>query len=199
LIVFAFGSRTSGVPPDWAATNTTPGVNFLKDYSAETLNSIKVQIAAVKKPGDIIVFSVHWGSNWGYDIPAEQKQFARQLIDQAGVDVVHGHSSHHPKGLEVYKNHLIIYGAGDFLNDYEGISGHDEFRDDLTVMYFASLDPKSGELIRLRLVPMHIRNFRLNRPSRSDAKWLQVTLDRECRKLGTRVVLGDDGRMELHW
>ena len=103
------------------------------------------------------------------------------------------------KGIEVYNNKLILYGAGDFLNDYEGIRGHEEYRDDLTLMYFPNLDPESGELIELRLVPMHIRNFRLNRPSRSDAKWLQVILDRECRKLGTRVDLGEDGKMSLRW
>jgi len=40
----------------------------------------------------------------------------------AGVDVVHGHSSHHAKGFEVYAGKLIIYGAGDLISDYEGIS-----------------------------------------------------------------------------
>jgi Bacterial capsule synthesis protein PGA_cap len=35
--------------------------------------------------------------------------------------VVHGHSSHHPKGVEVYRQMRILYGCGDFLNDYEGI------------------------------------------------------------------------------
>ena len=39
-----------------------------------------------------------------------------------GIDVVHGHSSHHAKGAEVYKGKLIIYGAGDLLSDYEGIT-----------------------------------------------------------------------------
>lgn len=40
----------------------------------------------------------------------------------AGVDVVHGHSSHHAKGAEVYRGKLILYGAGDLISDYEGIS-----------------------------------------------------------------------------
>jgi hypothetical protein len=39
----------------------------------------------------------------------------------AGVDVVHGHSSHHAKGFEVYCGKLVLYGAGDLISDYEGI------------------------------------------------------------------------------
>jgi hypothetical protein len=39
----------------------------------------------------------------------------------AGADVVHGHSSHHAKGAELYRGRLIMYGAGDLVSDYEGI------------------------------------------------------------------------------
>ena len=49
-----------------------------------------------------------------------QIRFAHRLID-AGVDVVHGHSSHHPRPIEVYRGKLILYGCGDTIDDYEGI------------------------------------------------------------------------------
>ena len=80
-----------------------------------------------------MIFSVHWGSNWGYDVPEEQIDFARALIDSGAVDIVHGHSSHHVRPLEIYKGKLIVYGAGDFLNDYEGIEGNESYRDDLAL------------------------------------------------------------------
>ena len=67
---------------------------------------------------------------------AIQSQLAHSLLDEAGVDVIHGHSSHHVKGIEVYKGKAILYGCGDFLTDYEGIQGYEEFRDDLVLMYF---------------------------------------------------------------
>ena len=53
------------------------------------------QAQAARRPGDITIISIHRGSNWGYDLDADQARFARRLID-GGVDVVHGHSSHHP-------------------------------------------------------------------------------------------------------
>ena len=44
---------------------------------------------------------------------------------------MHGH---HAQGVEVYKNKPILYGCGDFINDYEGISGYEVFRDDGALM-----------------------------------------------------------------
>ena len=38
------------------------------------------------------------------------------------MDVIHGHSSHHVKAIEVYNGKLVLYGCGDFRNDYEGKS-----------------------------------------------------------------------------
>jgi len=146
-----------------------------------------------------VIFSVHWGSNWGYDIPGDQRSFAHALIDNAGVDIIHGHSSHHPRGIELYKDKLIIYGAGDFINDYEGISGYEQYRDDLTLMYFPMIDPSGGTLISMILVPMQIRKFRLNHVSVADARWLLDMLNREGRKLGTSAVLTEDGYFSLHW
>ena len=62
------------------------------------------------------------------------------LIDNAAVDIIHGHSSHHIKGIEIYKGKPVIYGSGDFINDYEGIGGHEYFRGDLSLMYFVTFD-----------------------------------------------------------
>src|SRR5258708_8209074 len=133
--------------------------------------------------------SIHWGSNWGYHIPDEQKILARALIDKAGVSIVHGHSSHHPRAIEIYRDRLILYGCGDFLNDYEGIRGDERYRDDLALMYFADLDPASGSLHALRLVPLQIKNFRLSNPSWRDIEWDEQTLDCEGQQFGTRVIL----------
>jgi poly-gamma-glutamate capsule biosynthesis protein CapA/YwtB (metallophosphatase superfamily) len=71
------------------------------------------------------------------------------------------------KGIEVYKGKPILYGCGDFLNDYEGISGHEAYRGDLALMYFVSMDSASGNLLRLQMTPMQIKRFRLNRAHRS--------------------------------
>ena len=199
VLVCSFGSETSGIPWSWAAAADKPGVNMLQDFSAETVRGIRDGIDQVKLPGDIAVASIHWGGNWGYPVPREQQEFAHRLIDEAGVDVVHGHSSHHVKGIEVYKNKPILYGCGDFLNDYEGISGYETYRGDLALMYFVSVDSASGNLLHLQMTPMQIKRFRLNQASRSDALWLEDVLNREGRRFGTGVELNADNTLALRW
>lgn len=199
VIVFGFGSESSGIVRHWAATADQPGVTLLRNLSDESVRDIAVRVQAVKRQGDIVVASIHWGENWGYEIPQEQVAFAHKLIDEAGVDVIHGHSSHHAKGIEVYKDKPILYGCGDFLSDYEGISGYEAFRDDLVLMYFITMDPSAGTLIRFVMTPLQIKRFRLNRVSSEDAQWLRDRLGREGERLGTQVELNADHRLTLRW
>jgi poly-gamma-glutamate synthesis protein (capsule biosynthesis protein) len=199
VIVFSFGLTTSGIPFNWAAEKNRPGVNLLRDLSAKSLRYIQTRVREVKRKGDIVVASIHWGGNWGYDISRKQIRFAHRLVDDIGVDVIHGHSSHHVKAIEVYKDKLILYGCGDFLNDYEGIGGYEEFRSDLALMYFATLDSATGKLIALQMTPTQIRRLKANRASGADARWLKDTLNREGAKFGTRVKLDKDKRLILHW
>jgi poly-gamma-glutamate synthesis protein (capsule biosynthesis protein) len=193
IVIVAFGTESSGIGPDWAATEDRPGVDLLPDLSDATADAIGTRVERVKRPLDVAVASVHWGENWGYDVPPEHARFARRLID-AGLDIVHGHSSHHPRPIEVYRHRLILYGCGDFIDDYEGIAGYEAYRDDLVLMYFASLTP-AGELERMRMVPLQHRRLRLTRASAVDTAWLRDTLQRVSGELGTRVALAADGTL----
>jgi poly-gamma-glutamate synthesis protein (capsule biosynthesis protein) len=197
VLLFSFGHISSGIPYNWQASENQAGINVLYDLSTRTVHQIRQQIAAVKRNHDIVIASIHWGGNWGYQIPVEQTRFARDLIDQADVDIIHGHSSHHPKGIEIYRNRPIIYGCGDFINDYEGISGHEEFRSDLSLMYFVTLDAASGDLVHFELVPTQIKNLRVNHTSYADAQWLADMLNWQGRKRHTRVQLNANGTMRL--
>ncbi|MGM0531025.1 MAG: CapA family protein, partial [Bacteroidota bacterium] len=59
--------------------------------------------------------------------------------------------------------------------------------------------PENGNLISMKIVPMQIRNFRLNHVSKKDAEWLNSMLKREGKKLGTSVVLNQDSTFSLQW
>jgi poly-gamma-glutamate synthesis protein (capsule biosynthesis protein) len=192
VLVFALGMESAGVPLDWAATKHKPGVRVLRDLSAKTAAGVAASVAAVRRPGDVVAVSIHWGGNWGYEISRAEREFAQRLIDAGAADVVHGHSSHHPKAIEIYRDRPILYGCGDFLNDYEGISGHESFRSELALMYFPTLDAGSGKLARLALIPTRIRGFRVNLAKDEEAAWLAAMLDREARRFGSRVERGAD-------
>jgi poly-gamma-glutamate capsule biosynthesis protein CapA/YwtB (metallophosphatase superfamily) len=197
LLLFSFGSITSGIPDEWKATSISPGVNLLDDLSEATAARLCDQMRTYQQPGDLVVASLHWGSNWGYEIPREQIVFAHRLIEE-GVAIVHGHSSHHVKAIEVFKSRLILYGCGDFITDYEGISGYEAFRGDLALMYLVELESTTGEVINARLVPMQMRRFRLERASAADAKWMCNLMSELGERFGTRVS-SEDGCLTLGW
>ena len=198
LLLFSFGSRTSGIPEDWKATSISPGVNLIDDFSEATAARLADQMRAYQQPGDLMIASIHWGTNWGYEIPRDQIMFAHRLIEE-GIAIVHGHSSHHVKAIEVFQGRLILYGCGDFLTDYEGISGYEMFRGDLALMYLIELDSHNGELITARLAPMRMRRFRLERAGATDAEWLCNLLNGLGAQLGTGLRLEKDNRLTLEW
>ncbi|MBI5446743.1 MAG: CapA family protein, partial [Deltaproteobacteria bacterium] len=199
VLVFSWGSPTSGIPLAWAASAQRPGVSLLPDFSDSAARDIANQVRSVKQPGDVVVLSVHWGGNWGYGISSEERRFARRLLAKTGVDVVHGHSSHHPKAIEVYRGKLILYGCGDFINDYEGIDGYEAFRGDLGLMYFAEVDAGSGRLASLRMRATQLRRFQVARASPEDATWLAEVLSREGKAFHTTVRLAEGGELALDW
>jgi poly-gamma-glutamate synthesis protein (capsule biosynthesis protein) len=177
VLVFAWGSPSSGVPAAWAATPGKPGLNLLEDFSNNTADRIAAAVEAHRQPGDRVVISLHWGGNWGYAIPEAHIRFAHALIDEAGADLIHGHSSHHPLGIEVYRGRPVLYGCGDLVR----------------------LDRTRGELLRLEMIPMRRQRFRLTTARSEDIDWLGTTLDRESRRLGAGVSRSDHDTLQLDW
>jgi poly-gamma-glutamate synthesis protein (capsule biosynthesis protein) len=190
ILVFGFGATTSGIPREWAATASRPGVNLLPDLSLATASEVSQRIVALRRPGDLVVASIHWGSNWGYRVDDDQRAFAHALIDAGACDLLHGHSSHHPRGTEIYRQRPILYGCGDFITDYEGIEGYEQFRGDLSIAYLVRFEAE-GTLSELALVPYQMHRFRLKRASQADTVWVQSTLDRESARFGTHLATRD--------
>jgi poly-gamma-glutamate capsule biosynthesis protein CapA/YwtB (metallophosphatase superfamily) len=194
VLVIGLGLTSSGIPHAWAAGPDGPGVNLVTNPES-AVRAVASEVGLRKQPGDVVVASIHWGANWGYEIEPATRRLAHALIDQAGVDLIHGHSSHHPRPIELDDGHLILHGCGDFITDYEGIAGHERYRDDLVVAYLARIERASGRLSALTLLPFQLRRFRLVRPSRADVAWLATTLDRHSRGLGCRVAPAADGSL----
>jgi poly-gamma-glutamate capsule biosynthesis protein CapA/YwtB (metallophosphatase superfamily) len=197
VIVFSLGSTSSGIPAEWSAQTDRAGLLIIESLRHDPVKLLANEVGAFKRKGDIVIASIHWGSNWGYQIPSTEIELARRFVDEAAVDVVHGHSSHHVKAMEVYKERLIIYGCGDFLNDYEGIGGYEFFRGDLGLMYFAELHPATGKLEALGMIPTQVRRFRVNRAAQADSRWLEDLLNREGQRFGTRVRLSAQNSLML--
>ena len=164
VLVFGMASPTSGVPAAWRADSDRSGVNLIGNDIGRTVRSVVDRVGR-KGPRDIVVVSIHWGGNWGYRVSSAHRRFAHALIDRGVVDILHGHSSHHPRGIEVYRGRLVLYGCGDFINDYEGIRGNEQYRDDLRIMYLPDLEPSTGRLLALEMAVFQSHRFRLRTAS----------------------------------
>jgi poly-gamma-glutamate capsule biosynthesis protein CapA/YwtB (metallophosphatase superfamily) len=195
-VIFACGAASGGIPPAWAAAATRPGVDLLPSLTGAAADNLAARARAAGQRGGIVVVSIHWGSNWGYDVTGDQVRFARRLIDN-GADLIHGHSSHHPRPVEVYRGRLILYGCGDAINDYEGISGHQKYRGDLRLLYFASVAADTGTLAALRVVPMQARKMRLRHASTADSQCMAAVLARISHRFGSRISHQADGALLL--
>ncbi len=199
ILVYGVACSSSGVPSDWEAQARRPGIALIADPSVEAADRLSVRIATDRQPDDIVVLSIHWGSNWGYDVSRAERAFAERLIERGQVDVVHGHSSHHFKAIEVFRNRPILYGCGDLINDYEGIAGFETFRSDLVLIYLLDISKADRRLVALDMLPFRIGGFRLNQTSRSDADWIRRKIGSECRAFGGSVTLEDDDSLSLAW
>jgi poly-gamma-glutamate capsule biosynthesis protein CapA/YwtB (metallophosphatase superfamily) len=186
LLLFAWAFTSSGVPPAWTVQPGHPGVALVSGINNGSVKWLCRCIKRQRRPGDRVVVSLHWGANWVPVVPEQHRWLARQLIELAGVDVVFGHSSHHPLPLEIHQGRLILYGCGDLINDYEGLPPHGPWRSDLVCLYGLELERRSGALTALAIQPYRLRGFQLQEASGADRQLLEQQLGLEASPAGWR-------------
>ena len=201
IVGVAFGD--SGIPDTWQASEERPGVFAFDEPSPRSLREISGILerdrgdagagghtAATAAGGymaggaraagaDPTIVSIHWGKNWGFRIPRSHRDLARGLAETGLVSAVFGHSSHHPMAIEMHAGVPIIYGAGDLINDYEGIPGHEAYRPDLRLLYIIEFE--DGRAVELQALALQARRFRLERADESDLDWLKDRLTDTAR------------------
>lgn len=196
VLAISLALGDSGVPALWAAGPGQPGV--ARAEPPEIAAQVARHLAGVRRPGDLVVLSIHWGGNWGYPVAPTHRALAEAFVAQ-GVDLVFGHSSHHPRAAAVMAGRLVLFGAGDLINDYEGIGGKDSFRPDLVLGYVADLRRDSGALVALEMLPYRLCRFRLERADSAARGWLARQLNHEAGKFGGRVVETPQATLRLEW
>jgi len=97
-------------PMKLKATETKPGV---APFDPEIIVS---DIKALSEKVDIVVVSLHWGTEYAYGPSQAQRQLAHQFVDE-GADIILGHHPHVVQGVEVYKQGIIAYSMGNFIFD----------------------------------------------------------------------------------
>ncbi|KRE79369.1 CapA family protein [Arthrobacter sp. Soil763] len=165
--------------PDWDAAARSPGVHYVPvagpgDRAERLLELVRETSSGVQ----LLIVSAHWGGNWGSEPLPEHRALARRLVD-AGADVVFGHSPHIVRGVEFYRDRPVIYGAGDFIDDY---AVDPVERNDRSFIFLLEADDGVPQL--LRLFPTVIAGCQA-RMARGDARGSTARMARLCAALGT--------------
>ncbi|BAZ53965.1 poly-gamma-glutamate biosynthesis protein [Nostoc sp. NIES-4103] len=136
--------------PDFAATKDSPGINYLEIIpNPLTLSLIESAVVQLRQAGaKLVILSAHWGPNMVISPPPHFRQFAHAVVD-SGVDIFHGHSAHIFQGVENYKQGLILYDTGDFLDDY---AVDPVLRNDWSFVFLVEVSDRG--LYKLRLIPV---------------------------------------------
>jgi poly-gamma-glutamate capsule biosynthesis protein CapA/YwtB (metallophosphatase superfamily) len=175
--------------PFWEATDDRPGIWYTPiDLKDERARMVLSSVTQARDRFDFLIVSAHWGPNWGYEPPPEHVSFGRALID-CGADVVFGHSAHVFRGIELYRGRPILYGTGDFVDDYavDEIERNDES--------FVFLIHTSGvNLESLTLYPTQIQEFQARLPRPEAAEGIASKMQRLCLKLDTAATWIPDQR-----
>jgi poly-gamma-glutamate synthesis protein (capsule biosynthesis protein) len=150
--------------PGWEAGKDQAGICYVPvDRPDERTNGLLERVRAHRASVDVLIVAAHWGGNWGYHPPAEHTALARELI-RAGANVVFGHSAHVFRGIEVFQRGLIVYSAGDFVDDYaiDPVERNDH-------SWAFEIHVEDKRVRSLHLYPTVIREFQARLAARDEA------------------------------
>ena len=218
--VYAFSDH----PHDWSAV---PEFNLI-DYTPATFSRLQSQLTTTTtSPSDpsaiparpsaapsLKIVSIHWGPNYSWTPSPSIRSLAHHLLDNCAVDIIHGHSAHHVQGVELHRGKPIIYGCGDFVDDY---AVNKEYRNDLSAVWRVEVQETETETggategrkgkgkrlkpVRLCVYPTRITKFQAELLDSQDADWDFVaervtTLSEEFGTVVRRVEGAAGGRAD---
>ena len=117
----AYVTATQVVPAYFDSGASRAGI-----ANGKNVDKVVATIRAARKKADLVIVSLHWGTEQSYTANSAQKAQARRFID-AGADVVLSHHPHVMQGIDFYKGKLIAYSLGNFLFPYKTTEGRKSF------------------------------------------------------------------------
>jgi len=146
-VIFAFlaYNDTDVVPASYGAAPGRAGTNLM--------DAIKMaaDVAGAKKLADVVIVSMHAGSEYADWPNSRQVNFAKSAID-AGADLVIGHHPHVVQPVELYKGKYIFYSLGNFIFDQ---MWSEPTRRGLAL----KIGFNRGGITKLAVVPLYMKDF----------------------------------------
>jgi poly-gamma-glutamate capsule biosynthesis protein CapA/YwtB (metallophosphatase superfamily) len=166
-------------PREFAAGRDSPGIAH-GDLRRAIPDWLADELARLDRECDEVVAFPHWGPNMTTE-PASWQRRAAEQLQEAGADLVAGHSAHVFHGAGWGRRGPLLFDLGDALDDYAVDS---RLRNDLGVL--AIWRPGDPE-VELELVGLALDYCRTRLAAGQDAEWIAQRLAQACGQLGTHV------------
>jgi poly-gamma-glutamate synthesis protein (capsule biosynthesis protein) len=157
--------------PGWAASLEGPGVAFLEGNRPDLIFD---SVRALAQRVDIVVLSLHWGPNMRERPARRFVEIAHRAIE-SGANVVHGHSAHVFQAIEFYRDGVILYDTGDFVDDY---AVDELLRNDRSFLF--ELLFQRTRAADVRLLPTQIERCQVNRARSASCAWSLSRMRKLC-------------------
>jgi poly-gamma-glutamate capsule biosynthesis protein CapA/YwtB (metallophosphatase superfamily) len=166
-------------PREFAAGRDSPGIAF-GDLRRKIPDWLAGELARLARECNQVVAFPHWGPNMTTE-PASWQRRAADELQEAGADLVAGHSAHVFHGTAWSRRGPLLYDLGDALDDYAVDAG---LRNDLGVLaIWRPGDPEA----ELELAGLALDYCRTRLAAGDEADWIARRLAEACEPLGTRV------------
>ena len=166
------------VPDSYGADNNWAGTAIMN------VDQLKKDIQGVRDQVDLIIISMHSGTEYIYTANKRQSEFAHAAID-SGADLVIGHHPHVVQEMEVHKGKYIFYSLGNFIFDQ---MWSEETRQGLVLKLLLN---KEG-VEEFMFVPVVIEDYA--QPRSADLEESGLILSRLSHDLHDKKILIYDGK-----
>lgn len=151
-----------------ALLNEPSNRQFTKEYKEK----LTKEVNETRKNCDVLIAMMHWGTEFTYDITAQQKEVANLLSD-LGVDIIIGNHPHCSQAVEwIQDKTLCMYSLGNFISADPYVKRtNQEFKNAYNVSLMINLDIEKIDdkisITNINYIPIinyydkNLRNFQL--------------------------------------
>lgn len=175
--------------PSFAADADRPGTNYMEiETDPDTLGRVEVGVRRARDAGArLVALGLHWGPNMVLRPPPSFGSFASAALGR-GADLIYGHSAHLFQGVQLHNDKLVMYDAGDFLDDY---AIDPDLRNDWSFIFLVEADDQG--IIRLRMLPVRLRFARVDLATGTEFEAICERMMELCTEFGTPVIRTSEG------
>lgn len=110
-VIFKHNSITTGFLAYTDSLNVKNQYRRISIAMTEPFDDLLYNVKQLRNKVDFLVVSMHIGPGYNDYPNLYDRQRCYKIVD-AGADLVIGHGSHVPQGLEIYKNAVLVHGLG---------------------------------------------------------------------------------------